>query len=172
MMKWILTASFLAVLLLISCSKDRQATDEEKATVKSKFVFLTYTEDPSFKIILKDTGGAKDITLQIFNKRGETKSIEVMGNPSESTELQDHFYSNFCGKHMLIAVVRQWINTHESAGWTYYNIIINPEKGELVKILEGDDSEIKIGDEIISYDQSQLAHALKSGNSSSSMCKS
>lgn len=171
-MKWILTASFLAVLVLISCSKDRQAADEEKATAKSKLEYLTYTEVPNFKIILRDTGGAKDITLQIFNKRGEVKSIEVMGNPSESTELHDHFYSNFCGKHVLIAVVRQWINTHESGGWTYYNIIISPEKGELVKILEGDDSEIKVGGEIISYDQSQLAHALKSGKSSSSMCKS
>ncbi len=140
----------LVQVMAYACSKVDQTAEAEKLDGKGITTCLSYKEAPKFKVILTDSNGAKDITLQIFNKKVELKSIEIIGNPSESTEVLDNFYTNFCNKKVLVVVIRQWMNTSIDYGGLYYNALINVEDGSLLKVFTESEVKDKETNEIIS----------------------
>lgn len=171
-MNSVLSGLTLMTFLFTSCSQADQTVNLEELGEQTKTTYLDYGEAPKIKIKLTDSNRAKDITLEISNKRAQVKSIKIMGSPSESTAIQEHFYTKFCNKQALVIVVREWMNTAIDYGGIYSNVLINIDDGTLLKVITEGEIKDKETNEIISDGQKQTIVELKSGNQSSTMCKS
>jgi hypothetical protein len=164
---WFLT---LMASLITSCSQTDQAVNLVEFGEKTKTSYLDYGEAPNMKIKLTDTDGAIDIILEITNQKGQLKSMKIMGSPTESTIMQEYFYTKYCDKQALVVVIKQWMNTSIDYGWMYSNVLINIDDGTLLKVLTEGEIKDKETNEIISDGQKQTIIELKSGNQSSSIC--
>lgn len=133
--------------------------------------FITVDKYPKFKLVSINEE-KKEIALQLTNSQGRVEHINELHYISrEYPEIQEAFYTIFCGGNVLVVVVKQLINTGVSTGYNYWDMIISPKNGQLIKMLERGEMVDKEAGEIISNDQKATITMLKSGVHPASFCQ-
>ncbi len=151
------TIYILFALSAISCSQSEP--------------FITIDKYPKFKLV-NINEEKKEIALQLTNSQGRVEYIKELHYISrEFPEIEESFYTRFCGDNVLVVVIKQLINTGVSTGYNYWDMIISPENGDLIEMLERGKMIDKEAGEIISNDQEATIAMLKSGVQSAKFCK-
>jgi len=163
---------FIALVLfqLSGCSQKAEDGSITQVEVDQPHAFLNVGDMPQLKVKQIEVEAGVDIKLALTSKAGKTSDITIMGNPAESINIQDSFYTDFCKQKAFVVVVRQWINTYESGGWFYYNAVIDIKDGRLIKVIETGEDQVTANGKVVLLGQQNAIAALKSGKQAEEIC--
>lgn len=152
--------------LLAACTEKNHETTLFNTNILNATPFLSKTDTPEITF--------NEINDLYFSLKVKSKEkiilIKLDNSPGEGNILIENFFANFCEKEVFVIVLQNFNSKGDSYGSFYNNIIINPENGNLIKVLEGGEFKDKETNKIVSDDQKNIISMLKSNSFITQKC--
>ena len=158
----------LCALQISGCSDTDRPTNHASGQKANNSNILMASEKPSLSIVDVDD----DHYILLVSDKGKGRmEFHLEKSGGVLPEIVNSFFSNYCGKKVLIIVLEGEVNTGVSYGSDYANVVIDIASGKILDEIHAGEVSDKETNEVISNNQKEAILKLKSGVQSADECQ-